>query len=1382
MRNLKRALSLGLTAAMISGLMVMGSSAASYADVTSEDNVEAIEVLESVGIMIGDENGNFNPDQNVTRNEMAVVMANLMEYNVATYKDTSPFTDVPSWAEPYVAACWTNGITSGYSDTIYGGSDDVTTAQAALMLMKALGYFQYSSDFGSDWQLATTRQGNAIDLFNGVDSGVTQAMTRNDVAQLVLNTLRSGTVQAETNGSLTVGNVTIATDVKYNYVTSNQTYATAIDDARSTSNTTDANRSIVELGEQLYMGDLKLNDNSDDDFMRPARTWSYDGKEIGTYAKRELMVESYTTGVTGKDMYDLLSSATIRDNELFNYVDGEDGTIKASQLVRSNDDDLAGTGDGVLTEVYLDQDADEITIVSISTWLAKATADYNESKEYAPLTVYTGVGQTATYNVDVDEVASVADVAEDEFYQVNITYKDNTRGEVVAVSPVEVLADSTVTKYSASDKGDGAGWVTKLTTGGTEYERNEMAFYDEDVLDTYDDGLLTDSTYNVYLDQYGYFLGVDLYDGAKNYVFITGYDRPTSNLSVKTADAAGIFLDGTMEKIEVNVKDTNENIKDANKQSYDAKEYFKEWVSGGEYALNRWYTYTVDQNGVYTLKPAVRMTATDYNSEATVNTSNLRVNDNVLAANQRSSVYGEDASVYLTVDLDEVDTTLDQPNKTKRAITEVTGVYTGVQEVEIEIDPGTDIEEAEIYTVYDSDFYIVGAVVVGEARGNNANIAYLIDGAKSESYDGTYYYWEFECVMDGQVQTLTAKSKYVDTIRALRNDTDDIVELRFDGDNYVVDVKDVDDIYGDDHYDELASNHIDPKYDTADFDVYDVTEGNELTLQGRTLYVLANREDMGLALTSDAKAVVIQDENEKTDVKSEFSSVSAAISHLADADTSVSGMQYDGRIIAALDSRGAASWVLFISDTPLKTGSQAGGSTDSGNWYKANIQKYASGLTRISMNVTRPDYVVDTNDLDYAFDVYVDNVLYASVYDSTTGTGTVVDANSRSDSYVWTNATAMWYAPIDVDSVVDVRNFRFTNLSDQDYFVQWYSENGTLLAEGYNTSSGTKAVRYVTNDLTGSASYGVLNGGNAPGFTLNTSKYDVVSGETVGYRVVGALDASDKAASGSLSTSASRVNINETVYPVDDLKDYVKIYLDLNDVTEQPITYSVKVADSLSKVKGAIGTDAATTGHAQPLSDFGLAADGASMRVILSAVSGLDKNDAVDMKIAMVVGTQYMAYDVTVETTAGDYTFKNVVGGQTAAQTIYMPAGDVTIENVTVVPVINKLAVKSAVYNADNNTLTIKFNEGVEKSDNTALTTTEITGAQVKEVVHTAGSDTVVVRFDSTWTTTKPVTLSSGVAQNADYDALNPSSPAATSDTIAASVTFTLQADNSVNF
>ena len=67
MRNLKRALSLALASVMVMGLMVVGTGA-SYADVTSDNNQEAIEVLQAVGAMVGDTDGNFNPDQNVTRN------------------------------------------------------------------------------------------------------------------------------------------------------------------------------------------------------------------------------------------------------------------------------------------------------------------------------------------------------------------------------------------------------------------------------------------------------------------------------------------------------------------------------------------------------------------------------------------------------------------------------------------------------------------------------------------------------------------------------------------------------------------------------------------------------------------------------------------------------------------------------------------------------------------------------------------------------------------------------------------------------------------------------------------------------------------------------------------------------------------------------------------------------------------------------------------------------------------------------------------------------------------------------------------------------------------------------------------------------------------
>ena len=997
MRNLKRALSLGLTAAMISGLMVMGSSAASYADVTSENNVEAIEVLESVGIMIGDENGNFNPDQNVTRNEMAVVMANLMEYNVASYKDTSPFTDVPSWAEPYVAACWTNGITAGYSDTIYGGSDTVTTAQAALMLMKALGYFQYASDFGGDWQLATTRQGNAIDLFNGVDSGVTQAMTRNDVAQLVLNTLRSGTVEASTDGSWSIGDVTINNNVQYSYITSNQTYATAIDDARSTSNNSDAQRSIVELGEQLYQGDLKLNNNAVDNFGRPARTWSYDGKEVGTYAKTELLVESYTTGVTGRQVYDLLSAATINENDVVRYVDGFEienkDEFKKDDLGRNNKDDLMYTGNGALTEVYLDDDNDRVTIATINTYLAQAGADYSEGKEYAPLEVFMGLNNSKvvpyTYNVDVDDVAEIADVVDEEFYLVNISFADAnsltdySNSTVTAIADPEVMENSTVTKWSD----DSNRVVKKLTVDGTEYNAAVKAFYDEDTLDQYDSDLLTDMTYTLYLDQYGYVIGVDVYEGDLKYVFITGYDRNTSNLSVSTADAAAIFLDGTMDEIKVNVKATNENIDDANDP------YYEEWssngVRGGDPTLNRWYKYSVNESGVYTLKPA-DMTATLYDEmengaykDVTINTASVSVREDVTIDKtdyNKTRVYGEDESVYITVDTDFVDTT-----KTQKAITDVDGVYTGVQNVNLEIDTSestlkTGIE-AQVYTVYDKDNYVIGAVVIGDVSGSGDYAYILSKGAISEEKIGDTYYWEFDAILDGQIQTLTAKSKYTEIIKEIEDHQFDVLELRFDTDEYVVRVlePEAEDVYA-------YAEAINDEKNIDDYEVYYIDSADhngdlELNLQGRTLYITNDQQDMGLALASDAPAVVIQNEYSKTDVKTEFTTVKAAIAHLADRNDQTGEIEYDGKIFAVLNTNGSAAWIVFDSRTGLNTtsgidGEKAGNvptdleeSTASAT-YKVGV----NGILQATFEYNAPDYVADGSTVTFDATVYNNGV------------------------------------------------------------------------------------------------------------------------------------------------------------------------------------------------------------------------------------------------------------------------------------------------------------------------------------------------------------------------------------------------------------------------
>ena len=555
MRNLKRALSLGLTAAMISGLMVMGSSAASYADVADTDNVEAIEVLQAVGIMVGDNNGEFNPDQNVTRNEMAVVMANLMEYNVASYRGTSPFTDVPSWAEPYVAACWTNGITAGYSDTIYGGSDTVTTAQAALMLMKALGYFQYAQDFGNDWQLATVRQGNDIYLFDGVDSGVQEAMTRNDVAQLVLNTLESGMVNPTTNGSITVGGVTIATDVKYNYITSNEGFAESISDATSTDANSDAKKSIVELGEHLYEGDL-AKDGGHDAFGRPAAIWSYKDNEIGTYVDER--TQTWTTKVTERDLYRAAGTAAVNDYAWTIWVDGDDVVTTAHgegyELDRNDTERWMKTGNGVLTEMFVDTVNETVDVTIINTYVGQVTrVEPNEDN--------TDYAVTVSFETQPSGYVSRQFNTEDEFAMDDIVVMGIANGNIETMAVAETVEGSI----------DAVKDFDSVEIGGTKYNYNygytataaPHTLINIGLVDLDGNGIQNPDTgddITLYLDTNGCVVAMaDASSVAEDYLYVKGTHEEFGNVYAEV-----VYYDGSEEVIKIDEVDGQANNGEAN--------------------------------------------------------------------------------------------------------------------------------------------------------------------------------------------------------------------------------------------------------------------------------------------------------------------------------------------------------------------------------------------------------------------------------------------------------------------------------------------------------------------------------------------------------------------------------------------------------------------------------------------------------------------------------------------------------------------------------------------------------------------------------------------------------------------------------------------------
>ena len=718
MRNLKRALSLGLTATMISGLMVMGSSAASYADVTSKQNEEAIEVLKTVGIMVGDENGKFNPEAKVTRNEMAVVMCNLLDYTVASYKGTSPFTDVPEWAEPYVAACYTNGITSGYDAKTYGGSDTVTTGQAALMLLKALGYFQYSADFGSDWLVETTKNGSTAGLFDGVATGAKEALTRNDVAQMVLNALEADLVKAEKNGSdVQVGDIVISGGkATYDSRTGTDSKYAKID------NTKVDGKYTIQLGEDLYDGDLVKADGADDDFGRPSVKWTFENKEIGTYADDADAV--YTATVEKQDLYDLVGSDVYNDlkNGDADFSVVVDGValkdVKLSDYIVKNNDDDAGDKiikKGATTEVFIDDDSNDVVITVINSYVAQVDGDYDKNDEELELDILdeapVDVKDTTLSSDDFDYLDSYSD---EDYVLITVANK-----EIKTIALAETV-EGKVTAYTEKKN---------VTVDGTKYEysKNYTDAVKSDSKLTYD---LNDA-YTLVLDANGYVIYTDGTAGHNDYVYVAkmGY----AGGAKKSLEGDAYFIDGTNKVITID-----------NDDDFDARNY------------GNWYSYNEKSNGKYELEaiPTDKDTDTFYGSVST------SVNKGVVTENGKSTVYVNDTNNTGSGKIDKVKAN----NDTIFVVNDDDDVtaYTGIKNVPDITAKDSKNGAVTVAVVMDNDYadvvYIYSADM--SISGDSGDRVYLLEKGPNASVDkDDNKYYEYDAIVNGKITTVKATDK-----------------------------------------------------------------------------------------------------------------------------------------------------------------------------------------------------------------------------------------------------------------------------------------------------------------------------------------------------------------------------------------------------------------------------------------------------------------------------------------------------------------------------------------------------------------------------------------------------------------------------------------------
>lgn len=110
-----------------------------YPDVTTENwSYKYIVAVTKAGIFGGDENGNFRPFDNLTRQEAAKIIVKAFGFKGSSELTFGDKANIQSWAVPYVETAVANGILKGDDQGNFNPKANIKRGDFALMIQRAL--------------------------------------------------------------------------------------------------------------------------------------------------------------------------------------------------------------------------------------------------------------------------------------------------------------------------------------------------------------------------------------------------------------------------------------------------------------------------------------------------------------------------------------------------------------------------------------------------------------------------------------------------------------------------------------------------------------------------------------------------------------------------------------------------------------------------------------------------------------------------------------------------------------------------------------------------------------------------------------------------------------------------------------------------------------------------------------------------------------------------------------------------------------------------------------------------------------------------------------------------------------------------------------------
>ena len=199
-----------LLAAMMVFSMSATAFAADFKDTVDIPQSEAIDVIETLGIVNGYGNDVFGPNDTLTRAQLCTMLTRAL-YGDPIYTSTNQFKDVPAtyWASPFINTAYAYGLMAGYGGGMFGPEDEITYTQMAAVIMKALGY-----DCGKmSWPTGVNSMGHTLGLFDNVKfADYSHGCTRAHAAQMIYNAFDLNYVNHKADYPVSIKNKTFLAD------------------------------------------------------------------------------------------------------------------------------------------------------------------------------------------------------------------------------------------------------------------------------------------------------------------------------------------------------------------------------------------------------------------------------------------------------------------------------------------------------------------------------------------------------------------------------------------------------------------------------------------------------------------------------------------------------------------------------------------------------------------------------------------------------------------------------------------------------------------------------------------------------------------------------------------------------------------------------------------------------------------------------------------------------------------------------------------------------------------------------------------------------------------------------------------------------------------